>query len=262
MTRIALGVEYDGSAFSGWQRQSHAPSVQQTLEDSLSQVANENISVYCAGRTDSGVHALAQVVHFDTNATRPLRAWTMGTNSSLPPEVAVKWAISAEENFHARFSATSRTYQYVILNQALRPAVWGNRVTWELRPLDVDRMQIAALHWIGEHDFSSFRAAGCQANSPFRCIDLIKVRRLNAYVVVTVRANAFLHHMVRNLVGVLLDIGCGVKEPIWAQELLAAKNRQLAAKTAPPQGLYLCDVQYPQHCNIPASNQSFPFLPD
>ena len=261
MTRIALGIEYDGSTFCGWQRQSHAPSVQRTLEASLSKIADENISVYCAGRTDSGVHALAQVVHFDSYNPRPLRAWTMGTNSSLPPAVAVNWAIVAKADFHARFSATSRTYQYVILNQPLRPAVWGNRVTWELRPLDVDHMHAAAQYWLGEHDFSSFRAAGCQAKTPFRCIEMIEVRRDRAYVVVTVRANAFLHHMVRNLVGVLIDIGCGLKAPNWAQEVLAAKDRQFAGKTAPPQGLYLCAVQYPEACEIPISDQTFPFLP-
>ena len=234
--------------------------MQQTLENCLSQIADEPISVYCAGRTDSGVHALGQVVHFESNKPRPQRAWTMGANSILPREVAVTWAAAVPDDFHARFSALSRTYQYIIANQALRPSIWAGQVTWELRPLDAGRMHRAAQYWLGEHNFNAFRAAGCQANTPFRCIELIEVQRQHGYVIVRVRANAFLHHMVRNLVGVLIEIGCGRREPIWAQEVLESQNRQMAAKTAAPHGLYLCEVRYPEHYALEQPKQRFPAL--
>ena len=262
MTRFALGIEYDGRAFSGWQRQSHAASVQQTLESCLSEIADEPISVHCAGRTDSGVHALGQVVHFESANARPQRAWTLGVNSLLPREVAVTWVAPVPDDFHARFSAQSRTYQYIILNQPLRSALWSGRVTWELRPLVAERMHQASQYWLGEHDFSAFRAAGCQAKTPFRCIESIAVRRQNEYIVVRVCANAFLHHMVRNLVGVLVEIGTGRREPLWAQEVLFGKNRQKAAKTAPPDGLYLVEVGYPAHYGLPRPERNFPGLID
>ena len=260
MTKIALGIQYDGRAFCGWQRQAHALSVQQSLEESLSRIAAEDIRVFCAGRTDSGVHALGQVIHFETGNHRPERAWTMGVNSILPRDIAVTWAQPVEDDFHARFSARARMYQYIIANQSVRPSIWAGRVSWELRPLDAERMHLSAQYWLGEHDFSAFRAAGCQAHSPNRCIELIEVRRVHEYVIVKVQANAFLHHMVRNLVGVLLEIGCGRQEPIWAQEVLRSRNRQMAAQTASPDGLYLCEVSYPDHFGLPRPERHFPCL--
>ena len=258
MAKIALGIQYDGRSFSGWQRQRHAASVQQSLEQSLSEIADEDVTVYCAGRTDSGVHAVAQVVHFETQKQRPLRAWQMGTNSRLPREVAVNWALEVDPRFHARFSAQARTYQYIIANQSSRPALWAGRVTWETRPLAASTMHQAAQYWLGEHDFAAFRAAACQSNSSYRFVESISVERNADYVVMKVCANAFLHHMVRNMVGVLLEIGVGDRGQDWALEVLASKNRQMAGKTAPPDGLYLAAVRYPADFGIPNSDISFP----
>lgn len=260
MTRIALGIQYDGRPYCGWQRQSTVSSVQQTLEVALSKVADEQIQTFCAGRTDRGVHAIEQVVHFDTNKLRPDKAWLLGTNGHLPDEVGVCWVRGVSDQFHARFSALSRTYQYIILNQRARPALWAGKVSWEFEPLDVDLMQQGAQYWLGEHDFSAFRAAGCQSNSPYRNVEYFQVQRRQNYVVITVRANAFLHHMVRNFVGTLIEIGKGRQEPVWAEELLIGRKRELAAKTAPPDGLYLLCVKYPSEFPIPASNRGEPSL--
>jgi tRNA pseudouridine38-40 synthase len=249
--RIAAIVEYDGSRFSGWQWQDDAPSVQEAVEKALSQVADEPIRVTVAGRTDAGVHASAQVIHFDTGARRSDYAWLRGGNSNLPNEVALLWAGEVSAEFHARFSASGRAYRYVILNRSVRPTFLARRVTHEYRPLDVQRMQLAARSLIGQHDFSSFRAMQCQAKSPVRELRRLDVNRHGEFVVIEAAANAFLHHMVRNLAGVLMDIGAGDREPGWAIEVLEARDRTLGGITAAPYGLYLTAVEYPAPCRIP-----------
>ena len=250
--RIALGIAYNGRYYHGWQRQpSGHISVQEKLEDALSIVANEPIKVMCAGRTDAGVHASAQVVHFDTSAQRPLRAWTHGGNMNLPDDVAIQWAQPVDEKFHARFSATARRYRYVIYNHALRPALMDKEVTWNYRPLDIVSMQKAAAHLVGTHDFSSFRAAACQANSPIRTMHHLNVIAAGDYIVLDVRANAFLHHMIRNLAGLLMKIGAGEAPPEWAMEVLIAKDRRVSAATAKPYGLYFVDAEYDDAFNLP-----------
>jgi tRNA pseudouridine38-40 synthase len=249
--RIAAIIEYDGSIFSGWQWQDDAPSVQAAVEKALSQVADEPIQVTVAGRTDAGVHASAQVIHFDTHAKRSEYAWLRGANSNLPPEVALLWVGEADSEFHARFSATVREYRYVILNHAVRPTYLARRVTHEYRPLDVTRMQAAADTLIGTHDFSSFRAMQCQAKSPVRELRRLTVEQRGEFVLIEAAANAFLHHMVRNLAGVLMDIGAGEQEPAWAKEVLEARDRTVGGITAPPDGLYLTAIEYPEHFNIP-----------
>ncbi|ALS97719.1 tRNA pseudouridine(38-40) synthase TruA [Lacimicrobium alkaliphilum] len=258
--RIALGVEYDGSGYYGWQRQREVNSVQQELETALSRIADETIELQCAGRTDAGVHATGQVVHFDVQAERPMRAWTMGMNANLPDSIAVKWAQQVDDDFHARFSATARRYRYIIYNHAYRPGILRQGVTHYHRPLDVDRMQQAANCLLGEHDFSAFRAAICQSKSPFRHISHLRLWRQGDYVVLEIKANAFLHHMVRNITGSLLDIGSG-RQPIdWMQELLEGKDREKAAATAKPNGLYLTEVTYPVEFGLPESSAGPLFL--
>lgn len=249
--RIAAIVEYDGSGFSGWQWQDSAPSVQETVEKALSQVANEPVRVVTAGRTDAGVHACAQVIHFDSSAVRSEHAWLRGANSNLPPQVALLWAGKVSPEFHARFAATGREYRYVILNRSVRPTYLDKRVTHEYRPLDVGRMQSAASLLVGTHDFSSFRAIQCQAKSPVRELRRLNVTRQGNFVLIEAAANAFLHHMVRNLAGVLMDIGAGDQEPEWAQRVLEARDRTLGGITAAPDGLYLTGIDYPVHFNIP-----------
>jgi tRNA pseudouridine38-40 synthase len=249
--RIALGIEYDGSRFSGWQRQAHAVGVQQVLEEALSKVADHPVEVVCAGRTDAGVHATAQVVHFDTGAMRSPRAWVLGTTCGLPPEVCVNWAQPVAEEFHARFSATGRRYRYVILNRPVRPALLHGRVCWEHWPLDEARMAEAAACLRGEHDFSSFRAQGCQAKHPHREIHALDVRREGEFIYLDVAANAFLHHMVRNIAGTLLAVGRGDRPVDWVAEVLAARDRTAGGVTAPAGGLYLVQVQYPERFGLP-----------
>jgi tRNA pseudouridine38-40 synthase len=249
--RIAAIVEYDGSGFCGWQWQDGAPSVQAAVERALSQVADEPVRVTTAGRTDAGVHASAQVIHFDTQARRRDYAWLRGANSNLPESVALLWAGEVSPEFHARFAATGREYHYVILNRPTRPTYLARRVTHEYRALDAVRMQ-AAVQWLtGTHDFSSFRAMQCQAKSPVRTLRELTVTRHGDFVVIKAEANAFLHHMVRNLAGVLMDIGAGEREPSWAQEVLEARDRTVGGITAPPAGLYLTAVEYPVYFNIP-----------
>jgi tRNA pseudouridine38-40 synthase len=249
--RVAAILEYDGSEFCGWQWQDDVPSVQQAVEQAVSRVANESIRVTVAGRTDAGVHASAQVIHFDSGAQRSDYAWLRGTNSNLPASVALLWAGQVPEEFHARFSATGREYHYVILIRAVRPALSTRRVTHEYRPLDVERMRAAAAYLIGAHDFSSFRAMQCQAKSPVRELRALDVIREGDRVVIRACANAFLHHMVRNLAGVLMDIGAGEREPAWAREVLEARDRTVGGITAPPDGLYLTAVEYPERLGIP-----------
>lgn len=256
--RFAAGLEYDGSDFFGWQTQSHARSVQYVLNAALGVVANEPVTTAAAGRTDAGVHAWGQVVHFDTAAHRSLRSWLLGVNSNLPPDAALQWVREVPGDFHARYSATARTYCYVILNREVRSALDRNRA-WSLRgELLEGRMATAAAHLLGEHDFSAFRGAGCQARSPVRRLERLTVRRTGDYLHIEVRANGFLYHMVRNIVGALARVGSGEAEPGWLGELLAGRDRRLGAPTAPPQGLYLAQVHYPVELGLPAPSSGQP----
>lgn len=252
--RLALGVEYDGSAFCGWQYQDHSPSVQAVIEEALSTVANEPIRVQCAGRTDTGVHATGQVIHFDTRVERSKRAWVYGTNANLPKEVVILWAQPVDDSFHARFSATRRRYRYVIFNREVRPTFLAYRTSWCYRPLDEKRMQLAAQYLIGEHNFNSYRAVACQAKSPVRTVSKLDITRKGELIYIDIEANAFLHHMVRNIAGVLMEIGRGEQEPEWAQEVLLHQDRTMGGITAPPFGLYLTAVDYPMEYQLPNPN--------
>jgi tRNA pseudouridine38-40 synthase len=256
--RIALGIEYDGTGFNGWQTQPDRRSVQDALEAALTELAGVPVSTICAGRTDAGVHAIDQVVHFDTGVERPLTAWVRGTNRFLPPTVAVRWARALDERFHARFSARRRTYDYWILNDPVRAPLAHARATWVFRPLDVDAMQRAAQLLIGTHDFSSFRSSQCQAASPVRDLQRLEVRRAGRWVKVRATANAFLHHMVRNIVGALVAVGSGRQPAEWLGEVLAARDRARAAPTFGAEGLYLSRVEYDERFDLPAPDGSAP----
>ena len=260
--KIALGIEYDGSKYYGWQRQNEVRSVQEKLEKALSQVANEPITVFCAGRTDAGVHGTGQVVHFETTAQRKDAAWTLGVNANLPGDIAVRWVKAVPDDFHARFSATARRYRYIIYNHRLRPAILGKGVTHYYEPLDAERMHRAAQCLIGENDFTSFRAVQCQSRTPWRNVMHINVERFGAYVVVDIKANAFVHHMVRNIVGSLMEVGANNQPESWIAELLAAKDRTLAAATAKAEGLYLVAVDYPDRFDLPKPPMGPLFLAD
>ncbi len=249
--KIALGIEYNGCNYYGWQRQSISPTIQESIETALSTIADEFIRIHCAGRTDTGVHAIQQVIHFETSSVRDTHAWVFGTNSILPKDIAVTWALEIDDDFHARFSAEQRTYQYLILNRPARPAIFNGLVSWECRPLDFYKMKQASSCFIGEHDFTSYRAVACQANSPIRTIHTLEIDRLEDWIVITLTANAFLHHMVRNIAGVLMAIGSGKKEVNWAADVLAAKDRSSGGVTAPPDGLYLVNIQYPERFSMP-----------
>lgn len=249
--RIAAGIEYNGAAFHGWQSQSHDRNVQDCLEAALARVADHAVRVHCAGRTDTGVHALQQIIHFDTDAIRDDHAWVLGSNVNLPGDVRVIWATRVAEDFHARFSATGREYHYYILNRAAAPAVQERQLTWECRPLDAERMARAAADLVGEHDFTSYRAVACQARSSVREVRDLKVSRHGDVIVLRIRANAFLHHMVRNIAGVLMAIGRGAEDEAWAKQVLDARDRTLGGVTAPPDGLYLVDVAYPERFSLP-----------
>jgi tRNA pseudouridine38-40 synthase len=255
MVRIALGLEYDGSRFCGWQTQPGACAVQDALETALSQIAGERIIVASAGRTDTGVHALAQVVHFDTAAQRPESAWVRGVNALLPKTVSVHWSLEVAPTFHARFSAQARRYRYVLLNRPTRPGLAAGRVGWFHAPLDIESMQQAAGFLIGEHDFSAFRAAECQAKTPVRTLSELTIQRQNDYLIVDLRANAFLHHMVRNIVGALVYVGKGKHPANWVQEVLQGRERKFAAPTFAPDGLYLSGVEYAAHWGIPSNKE-------
>jgi tRNA pseudouridine38-40 synthase len=252
--RIALGVEYDGSGFCGWQTQSRGTrTVQHEIERALSRVADHPVRVVCAGRTDTGVHATGQVVHFDTHAERQLKAWVMGVNTHLPDDVCVHWAKPVDADFSARFSATRRSYRYVIQQRSARPALYSRRVTWVRYPLDTAAMHLAAQALLGENDFSSFRSSACQAEHAMRFVEFIEITSASAFVYIDIRANAFLHHMVRNIVGSLLKIGTGERPVAWLAELLARRDRTQAGPTAPADGLYLVAVQYPAEHELPES---------
>lgn len=249
--RIALGIEYDGSAFAGWQSQAHHRTVQDVLEAALSTVADSAVRTVCAGRTDAGVHALGQVVHFDTEVLRPEMAWVRGVNAHLPSAVAVRWATPVEAEFHARFSALSRTYSYFLLNRPVRPALLHGRVGWFHAPLDLDAMVAASQFLIGEHDFSAFRAAECQAKSPVRTVQELNIRRQGDVICFEITANAFLHHMVRNLVGALVYVGKGRYPSEWLAEVLAGRDRRRAAPTFDAAGLYFVRVGYEERWRLP-----------
>lgn len=250
--RVALGVEYKGSRYRGWQRQlPGVPSVQEELERALSRVAAQPVNLMCAGRTDAGVHASGQVVHFDTPVERPLIAWVMGANANLPGDISVTWAKVMPAHFHARFKACARRYRYVIYNDQIRPAHMAEEVTWNHRPLDVQRMREAARALVGTHDFTSFRALKCQAKSPIKTVHHFQVIEQGRMIVLDVRANAFLHHMVRNFAGMLMTIGAGERPVEWVAEALEARDRRLGGVTAHPYGLYLVQVEYPEEFVLP-----------
>lgn len=251
--RIALAIEYDGSAYSGWQRQSSPdlPTVQAHLEAALSQVANHPIAVHCAGRTDAGVHATCQLLHFDSPVDRGNKAWVRGVNSLLPHTIRVVWSHGVDADFHARFSATGRRYFYLIHQAEVASAMFSRQLTHVRKALDVEAMQAAASHLLGEQDFTSFRAAGCQSNSPNRNVFSACWRQQGSLLVFDIHANAFLQHMVRNIVGSLMVVGRGEQEPDWIRQLLLARDRTQAAMTAAPEGLYLVEVDYPAECGLP-----------
>jgi tRNA pseudouridine38-40 synthase len=255
--RIALGLEYDGASYTGWQTQPSGSGVQDAVERALSAIAGVPVSTVCAGRTDSGVHAIDQVVHFDTGVTRPLTAWVRGVNRFLPATVAARWARAVPDDFHARYSATRRTYDYWIVNEPVRSPLLHGRAGWVFRPLDANAMAAAAAMLIGRHDFSSFRSAECQATSPVRELTELQVTRRGRYVCVHAQANAFLHHMIRNIVGTLVCVGLGRRPPAWVAQVLAARDRAAAAPTFAAAGLYLSRVEYDQRFDLPSPTAEF-----
>jgi len=256
--RIALSLEYDGSTFCGWQTQPTGCAVQDAVDSALSQIAAHAVRSQCAGRTDAGVHALDQVIHFDTSARRPLTAWVRGVNTLLPDSIAVRWAREVGEGFHARSCARGRAYTYLLLNRAERPGVSHLRVGWHHRPLDVERMHEASRPLIGTHDFSAFRAAECQAPSPIKELRLVRVRRVGELIVFEFAADAFLHHMVRNIVGCLVKIGDGSCPPQWLEQVLQGRERSRAAPTFAPHGLYLTAVEYDVAWGLPVATPRLP----
>ncbi len=250
--RVALGIVYDGSRYHGWQYQgADVLTVQSTLQNALASIADHQLTLTCAGRTDTGVHATRQVVHFDVDNERPDKAWTEGTNARLPNDISVDWACRVSDDFSARFSATARRYHYVIHNSRIRSGLMSHLMARDHRTLDAAKMHEAAQLLLGEHDFTSYRAASCQARSPIRCVLHLNVRREGDLVILDILGTAFLHHMVRNIAGVLMDIGAGEKPVEWAGDLLAARNRNLGSVTASPAGLYLTDVIYPDQWDLP-----------
>lgn len=251
MPRIAIGLEYRGGSFAGWQAQPGLRTVQGAVEDALSRVAAQPVEVTCAGRTDTGVHAAGQVAHFDTDVCRTARAWMLGGNSNLPSDVSVIWARQVPNDFHARHGAESRTYCYLISNRGIRSALAAGRAAFIHSPLDAERMSEAARLLVGEHDFSAFRAAQCQARSPVRRLLELRVERRGDWVLIRATANAFLHHMVRNLAGLLIEVGRGRAAPEWAREVLESRDRTRGAATAPAGGLYLWSVRYPPAYDLP-----------
>ena len=259
MGRIALGVEYDGTDFAGWQIQQNQRTVQGCLTEAISLVANQSVKTVAAGRTDSGVHALQQVIHFDADAVRDERNWILGLNTNLPADINVTWAKPVDDTFSARFSATKRAYRYIILNRVSRSAVHVNRVWWYFQKLDVALMQAAADCLVGHHDFSAFRAKECQAKSPFKTMESITVSKQGDCITIDVVGQSFLHHMVRNIVGVLVLIGEGKRSVSWVQEVLESCNRAHGGITSPPEGLYFVNVDYPEAYALPTVS-TFPVV--
>lgn len=250
--RIAMGIEYDGSHFVGWQSQREGETVQQDVEHALSKVANHPVKIFCAGRTDTGVHANEQVIHFETSSYRKPDSWVFGCTTNLPRSISSLWAINVPESFHARFSAMQRTYRYTILNRRIRPSILNNYVSFVSRPLDELKMQQAAQYLLGKHDFTSYRAVACQAKSPVRTLHELAVTREGEFIHLDLKADGFLHHMVRNIAGVLIRIGTGEAEIEWAKEVLEHRNRRLGGVTASPKGLYLRKITYPEEYNLPS----------
>lgn len=254
--RVVLGLEYDGSRFFGFQRQRQQPTVQEVLENAVARVADHPVTIHCAGRTDTGVHAVCQVVHFDADVERSERTWVLGCNSHLPDGASVLWARLVEPGFHARFSARGRTYRYRILNRWTRPGLLAGRISWERRILDAGSMHEAAQALVGEHDFSSFRAPGCQARHAVRTMRCVAVERQGNEVVIEITANAFLYHMVRNIAGTLIEVGVGKRPPAWVGEVLAQRRRAVAGVTATADGLYFVGVDYPDFPDLPTHETS------
>lgn len=250
--KIALGIEYYGTPYCGWQRQGASDnSIQRHVEHALSTIADHQVKVYCAGRTDASVHARHQVVHFETDSKREMYSWTAGGNVHLPHSISILWAKDVADDFHARFSAIKRAYRYIILNRTSKPGVYHSMVTWERQVLDESRMQLAAKALIGKHDFTSFRAAGCQARNAVRNVKKLDLYRIDDFVILDIEANAFLHHMVRNIAGALIKVGRGEVDITWVADVLALKDVAKLAKTAAPDGLYLVAIQYPEIYGIP-----------
>ncbi len=261
--RIALGVEYAGTNYSGWQsqiNQPHVPAIQKVVAAAIASIANHPVSIMCAGRTDAGVHAYGQVVHCDVAVERSAYTWVAGCNAKLPPDVRVLWMQNVPADFDARRTALGRRYKYVIYNSKIRPSLLRDYVGWYYSPLDADKMLQAAQFWLGEHDFSSFRGAGCQSISPVRNVKMINIERRDEMVIIDIIANAFLYHMVRNMVGALLEIGSNKRAVQWAQEVLLAKCRTKAGISAPAQGLYLAEVMYPPALAIPSAKPGLWFF--
>jgi len=256
--RVALGIEYDGTAYVGWQRQTSGTGIQEPVEVAISAVANQPVEAICAGRTDAGVHASGQVVHFETTAERSPRGWLLGVNANLPADVNATWAMPVSDDFHARFSALSRTYRYLILNRLVRSSLYRRRAWWVHEPLDEQAMQAGADFLLGEHDFSAFRAAGCQAATAIREISRLTVERRGPWLSITVTANAFLQHMVRNITGTLVAIGRGEQAPGWARQVLDSADRRAGGVAAPAHGLTLLEVRYPDRYGVPPRNGDTP----
>lgn len=249
--RIAMGIEYDGSHFVGWQSQREGETVQQNVERALSKVANHPIKIFCAGRTDTGVHANEQVIHFETSAYRKNYSWIFGCNTNLPKSISSLWAVEVPEAFHARFSAIQRSYRYTILNRKIRPSILNNYVSFVSQPLDEVRMQHAADHLIGKHDFTSYRTVACQAKSPVRTLYKLEVTREGEFIHLDLQADGFLHHMVRNIAGVLIKVGSGEADIEWSKDVLEHRNRCRGGVTASSKGLYLKKITYPDEFNLP-----------
>ena len=260
LVRIAIGLVYDGSQFDGWQTQPSGRGVQDQLEQALATIAAHPVRVIAAGRTDTGVHATGQVAHFDTDALRPTQAWVRGVNSHLPPSMAVQWAVATANDFHARFSARARTYRYVLYASPIRPVLHHAQVGWCHAPLDIDAMRSGAQALIGRHDFSSFRAADCQAKTAVRTLHALTIETRGAMILFTLRADAFLYHMVRNIIGALVYVGKGAHPPAWLGTLLAQRDRRAAPPTFAAAGLYLAEVEYDPVFGIPAPTSESPWF--
>lgn len=250
--RIAMGIEYDGSHYVGWQSQSVGETVQQNVERALSKVANHEVKIFCAGRTDTGVHANEQVIHFETSSYRKAYSWVHGCNTNLAKSICSLWAVDVPESFHARFSAQKRSYRYTILNRRIRPSIMNNYVSFVYQPLDASRMQQAANHLLGKHDFTSYRTVACQAKSPVRTLHKITVVREGEFIHIDLQADGFLHHMVRNIAGVLIKIGAGDADVEWSKEVLEHRNRCAGGVTASSKGLYFKQVSYPSEFELPS----------
>lgn len=259
--RLALGISYNGQSYDGWQSQPSGRTVQDHLEGALARFATQRISTVCAGRTDAGVHGLMQVVHFDTEIRRADFSWVRGTNTFLPPDIAVQWARPVPDAFHSRASARARRYAYVLLESPVRPSVEAGRTGWVFRPLDAEAMRQAARHLAGEHDFTSFRASACQAKSPVKTLQPVRISRKGPYWRFDFQADAFLHHMIRNLMGCLLQVGQGLQPPGWMKEVLEARSRDAAAPTFAPDGLYFLGPLYEDHWGLPTDTPAYHWLP-